>query len=170
MNCSVCGKTSFIVNKKRQLCDECNFKRLHHGKSKQEVYQERAQGKEKKVYTIRPVSKKEGVNQYELRKAYLEHDKMFEPVCTGCGSGSKPLSRSHIIPRSRRKDLEADVNNFSFHCFGDPRCCHEKWESGSFAKMSSLDDFERRMLYIEQVDSEYYNLLQAKFEDQINRQ
>ncbi len=33
-----CGKLSLIVNKKYYLCDECNFKRLHNGKSKQEVY------------------------------------------------------------------------------------------------------------------------------------
>lgn len=37
-----CGKLTAIVNKKYFLCDECNYKRLHGGKSKQDVYADRA--------------------------------------------------------------------------------------------------------------------------------
>lgn len=37
-----CGKLAFIVNKKYCLCDECNYKRLHGGRSKQDVYTDRA--------------------------------------------------------------------------------------------------------------------------------
>ncbi len=36
-----CGSKR-IVNKKYNLCDECNYKRLHSGKSKREVYAERS--------------------------------------------------------------------------------------------------------------------------------
>lgn len=40
-----CGKYGPIVNKKHYLCDACNYKRLHHGKSKEDVYAERAKSK-----------------------------------------------------------------------------------------------------------------------------
>lgn len=36
-----CGKEALIVNKKYYLCEDCNFKRTHKGKSKQDVYMER---------------------------------------------------------------------------------------------------------------------------------
>lgn len=40
--CYECNKLRPIVNKKHYLCDECNFKRTHNGKSKKEVYSDRA--------------------------------------------------------------------------------------------------------------------------------
>lgn len=42
-----------IQNKKYNLCGECVFKKAHGGKSKQEVYQERADKKPKKVYQFK---------------------------------------------------------------------------------------------------------------------
>lgn len=42
-----------IQNKKHNLCGECVFKKSHEGKSRQEVYQERADGKPKKTYTFK---------------------------------------------------------------------------------------------------------------------
>lgn len=38
-----------IVNRKRQYCDDCNYKRLHNGKSKQEVYSERKRTRDKET-------------------------------------------------------------------------------------------------------------------------
>lgn len=49
-NCSGCGNDTFIQNKKYNLCGECVFKKGHGGKSKQEVYQERAAKKVKTVH------------------------------------------------------------------------------------------------------------------------
>ena len=40
----------YIQNKKYNLCGDCVFKKSHNGKSKQEVYQEKASKKLKKVY------------------------------------------------------------------------------------------------------------------------
>jgi len=43
--CRECYNNHFITNRKYWLCDNCNFKRLHEGKSKQEVYKERQKEK-----------------------------------------------------------------------------------------------------------------------------
>lgn len=54
MSCSGlnCNSTH-IQNKKYNLCGECVFKKTHGGKSKQEIYQERADKKPKKLYTFK---------------------------------------------------------------------------------------------------------------------
>lgn len=67
-----------IVNRKRQYCDDCNYKRLHNGKSKQEVYAERKRARDKeapkqnkngRVNTPMPnIKRKENVNT--LKKKY----------------------------------------------------------------------------------------------------
>jgi hypothetical protein len=41
-----CSKLTYIVNKKYCLCDECNYKRLHNGKPKDQVYAERAKARQ----------------------------------------------------------------------------------------------------------------------------
>lgn len=48
MACSGCELDKPIQNKKYNLCSDCVFKKSHGGKSKQEVYQERADKKPKK--------------------------------------------------------------------------------------------------------------------------
>lgn len=45
--CSECNGHYPIVNKKRWLCDGCNYKRLHNGKSKESVYAERAKNNQR---------------------------------------------------------------------------------------------------------------------------
>lgn len=45
-----CGKLTLIVNKKYWLCDDCNYKRLHDGKSKEDVYSERATRRKSERY------------------------------------------------------------------------------------------------------------------------
>lgn len=42
MKCTNCDNNKPIVNKRYNLCDDCNFMRLHDGKSKAEVYSERS--------------------------------------------------------------------------------------------------------------------------------
>ena len=42
-----------IQNRKYNLCGDCVFKKSHGGESKQEVYQERASKKPKKVYQFK---------------------------------------------------------------------------------------------------------------------
>jgi hypothetical protein len=52
VSCSGCN-SDHIQNKKYNLCGECVFKKSHGGKSKAEVYQERADKKPKKTYEFK---------------------------------------------------------------------------------------------------------------------
>lgn len=55
--CSECGNDLPIVNRKYCLCDNCNFKRTHNGRSKEEVYSERASKRTIKPYTFKTMAK-----------------------------------------------------------------------------------------------------------------
>ena len=78
--------------------------------------------------------------------------------CTGCGKTGN-LSHSHLIPRSRRKDLITDKRNITYHCVIGPngtKGCHQLWESKERTK---LLDYHKNMEYILEVDTEYYFLI-----------
>ena len=51
----------------------------------------------------------------QLKKVYDEMDSRDNLWCTGCGSTSN-LQHSHLIPRSKRRDLVAVKENITFHC------------------------------------------------------
>jgi hypothetical protein len=129
-----CGKFTIIVNKKYCLCDECNFKRLHDGKSKQETYSARAAGKVVQQFRKPPIdienikgvvkaSKLKSisdqkkfrcsdgslVSQVEIKRRYAETcDKIKQTrpaMCEGSGRWDVPLSFSHTISQADCKAL-----------------------------------------------------------------
>ena len=71
--CTKCLQPRLLVNQKYKLCDECNYKRLHQGKSKQEVYQERARNKQHLSSKPPSFGKKNNVTA-ELKKKYSIKD------------------------------------------------------------------------------------------------
>ena len=77
--------------------------------------------------------------------------------CTGCGR-SNNLSHSHLIPRSRRKDLVTDKRNITYHflSIGNHKGCHEMWESRNKSKLLC---YHKNLEYILQEDTEYYFLI-----------
>ena len=85
-------------------------------------------------------------------------DKGDEIWCTGCGTTSN-LQHSHLIPRSKRRDLVTVRKNITFHC-GDK--CHPIWEHGTIEEKKELHDFEKSMEYIKGADFKYYQLLMLK--------
>ena len=87
---------------------------------------------------IRKKSKKQNAIDRELKKVYQEMSETRKPVCSGCGTWQY-LTHSHIIPRSRRRDLVVDINNITYHCMN----CHRKWERGVNA--DDLYDFHMNM-------------------------
>ena len=117
---------------------------------------------------IKSISKKQSSVNNKLKKVYKEIAEERGHYCTGCGRrhGDVMLSHSHLIPRSRRPDLVTDKNNITYHCLDgidsngiSRKGCHTIWES---TKRYTLLDYHKNMLYILQVDSEYYNLIKEE--------
>ena len=110
---------------------------------------------------IKSISKKQSSVNNKLKKVYKEIAEERGHYCSGCGRSDVRLIHSHLIPRSRRPDLVTDKNNITYHCLDsiDRKGCHTIWEGN---KRFSLLDYHRNMLYILQVDSEYYNLIKEE--------
>lgn len=158
-----CG-SKHIVNKKYQLCDACNYVRIH-GKSRYEVGREKAQKntKPKKVYRI-----KTKINHIKI-DAYAKFDKQMERedkvFCSGCGTYFN-LSHSHLVPVSFNKRLEGDLNNLKYHCvsMGEKVGCHDKWESRDIKLMQELNDFEESMERVKVLDPKYYLVIKERLD------
>jgi 5-methylcytosine-specific restriction endonuclease McrA len=116
---------------------------------------------------LNPISKKKRKALAQRNKTYEQIDQSREHVCSGCGRRDVPLSHSHIIPISRRPDLEADPDNIVYDCLsiGGREGCHEKCEGRNIRKMSELMDFSKRIEYIKSIDLIYYQLVILKFDN-----
>lgn len=135
-NCS--SKEKIITNKHFFLCDNCNRKRLKKNKWKS----------------------KEDIIKEEVARVYKIIDANFDK-CSGCGRKGA-LSHSHLIPKSLRKDLEANINNITLHCLvrtDGSEGCHSRWESNNPRKMFTLMDLEDNFLKIKELDLQYYQKL-----------
>tara|TARA_R100001594_G_scaffold35124_2_gene64263 strand:+ start:3096 stop:3431 length:336 start_codon:yes stop_codon:yes gene_type:complete len=108
---------------------------------------------------MRKVSKKQSAINKELKKVYKEIAETRGHYCTGCGRSDVPLSHSHYIARSRRKDLETDPRNITYHCLsiGERKGCHNLWEGGLSEKQRLLD-YPKAMEYILEEDPELFFL------------
>lgn len=168
--CSKCDRERPIVNRKHKMCQECNWERLHpkegsYAESRVKMQSETMNRLKMNTPALkhtkpRQISEKQKRANVRIADTYAQMAKQREHVCTGCGTRDR-LSHSHLIPRSRRKDLEADPNNITYHCLsiGEIVGCHDIWEHGSLEDKMRLNDFYKNMHYIQQVDFEYYNLL-----------
>lgn len=174
MSCSSCDTNKPIVNKKHNLCDDCNFMRLHNGKSKAEVYSERQKDKQQDWTTSLPKTRlpivksskplkqqtvKQSGQQVKLnrlkQKIELEAIQNNEYFCWGCGNAKGGLDKSHILSVGQRKDLELIKANINLFC----RKCHSDWESGDLIKMLNLNSFEKDLQFIKENDTKVYNKL-----------
>jgi hypothetical protein len=169
--CKGCNNTHYIQNKKHHLCSECVYRKNHDGRSRQDIYKERADNaiviKDEKH--LKHVMKRFTKKQKEINAKYLltciKMDNNSEPICSGClrhQGGDIKLSHSHIISRNDckgigREELIYDANNLRYHCmtFGNHEGCHQKWESP--VKRHLLADYEKNMEYIKSVSEEMYN-------------
>ena len=102
-------------------------------------------------------SDKQSLIDIELKEVYQEIYDTRPHRCTGCGTYSQ-LTHSHLIPRSRSRELVTDPNNINYHCIS----CHKKWENGVLAH--EMTDFNRNMKYIKAVDEEYFHIREAKLD------
>jgi len=143
-DCVKCGHKNRPLNAKG-VCSDCVWTKNHPGQIRTNF--------------ISPVSKKKSKELNLRNKTYEEIDKTREHVCSGCGSSTKPLSHSHLIPVSFDKRFESDPRNIKFHCMETPgdEGCHRRWESHNLSKMMTLLDFEENMKYVQEVCFKYYN-------------
>ena len=109
------------------------------------------------------ISKKEQTQKRKLKKVYKEIAEERGHYCTGCGRSDVPLRHSHLIPKSRRKDLETDKRNITYHCLdmGERKGCHTIWESKD---RCMLLDYHKNLEKILEMDVEYYYLISDIFE------
>lgn len=109
---------------------------------------------------MRNISKKQSKINNKLRKVYKEIAETRGHFCTGCGQSDVPLSHSHYISRARRKDLETDINNITYHCLsmGERKGCHQLWE-GCTADKQKLLDYHQALEYILLNDTALYFLI-----------
>jgi hypothetical protein len=148
--CSTCEQPRKIINQKYQLCAVCNHKRLHpEPKQKEKKLQKKCRKRTKQQERIEKL----------LHLVYEEIAREREHKCTGCGT-HRHLSHSHLIPRSRRKDLITTKRNIVYHCLttADKVGCHQIWESGSLEERSRMLDFYDNMAEVALMDLEYYYL------------
>jgi hypothetical protein len=179
----VCGKLSIIVNKHFYLCTDCNYKRLHGGKTQEEVYREKQKGIKlvkiekpkpeieelKKTFSIKKISNKRAEQEKQLKIVYKEIDNERERCCEACGRPDRPLSHSHLLSRYNRPDLTCVKENIRLHCFGEwggpNKTCHEKWSDMIPEEVVDMLDFKKNIEYIQIVDVKSYNRIVVRFEE-----
>ena len=106
---------------------------------------------------MKKISDKQKKEKRRLTIIYNEIADERGHYCTGCGRSTN-LSHSHLIPRSRRKDLVTDKRNITYHCLsiGEHKGCHDMWET---KERDKLLDYCKNMEYILEVATEYYFLI-----------
>lgn len=134
--CNRCGKYP-VYNSFHKLCVYCNQKRLDEAKTP-------------KFTNTRNKSRTDANSQAKkvIKEAMLRSS---GGLCTGC-LNRKPLTLSHIIPISLRKDLELDQDNLLLECMD----CHTVWEHGTLEKKKALLNYQLKENYIKKVDPNYY--------------
>lgn len=162
--CSTPNCNKPTINRKYNLCNDCNYIRLN-GKSRQQTYQERNELRPKKTYQLKshkPIkqqTQKEFTQKKELsqvkREIELEAVQNGTYYCKGCGISYVGLDKSHIVSVGKRKDLELEKDNINLLC----RDCHEDWESGDIIRMIRLQCFEKDLKYIQEKDLSIYGIV-----------
>lgn len=113
--CSSCGITLPIVNKTHCLCGNCNYKRLHGGKSKYDVAREK----------VRKKKARKATGEWAL---FMEIWTERPHKCVRCGLdlGSEPKAVyfSHIRSKGAHPELRLVKSNIELLC----ERCHHKHE------------------------------------------
>jgi hypothetical protein len=156
-----CGN-KFIVNKKYCLCSECNYLRLHNGKTQAEIYSERSIERKSKIsqviVTDIPKKKKKGkksiLNEYKLektREVIRKDEEFYELIfnthpnnCAECGIWLPNQFRDdegRIIARHQYSHIlgKGAFPEFRHHPKNCNRLClihHHIWEFGEKEKMN----------------------------------
>lgn len=164
--CSNCKQDNqLIVNKRHYLCSDCNRLRLdNQSGTKKEKCKALLQkvGLKRSTKPIKRFSAKREAVEKEYREVQQEIAHTRSQRCAGCHKTGRPLSYSHLIPRSLRSDLIACKENIAIHCleWDGIMGCHEKWENGLWEGMK---DLEENLKAVKELDINYYNKIINKF-------
>lgn len=159
-----------IQNKKYGLCGNHMYEKTH-GRSKQEVYAERAAARPIKPYQLKTYKppKQQTKKQAKIATALgqLKHEIEMEAVlndmyyCQGCGKSYAGLDKSHLLSIGQYKHLELVKENIQLMC----RTCHLIWESKVIARMIKLFCFFDNLKIIKELDINAYRQLVAKLDE-----
>lgn len=118
--CLKCGRITIIVNRTKQLCDDCNYRRLHDGKSRIEVFKEKSRN--------RVLKKRKPSGELQLFKEIWSERPHY---CVKCGKElrepMKPIYFSHIKSKGAFPELRLVKENIELLC----PACHHNYEFGS---------------------------------------
>lgn len=151
-NCSGCGNPYPIVNKKYNLCQSCNWKRLHPGEKPKTYALKRTPIQR----STTPIKKRSASSRKTVQSDELVYKKVFDRhmeatsgncKCEECGTklsddfkdeSGKIIQRfrySHILSKGAYPEFRHKVENFNILCFK----CHEQWEFGDKKAMAIYD-------------------------------
>lgn len=82
-------------------------------------------------------------------------------ICQGCDQ-NKPVTNSHLIPRSKNEELITSKENIHRHCHE----CADKCETGKYEQLS---DGKQIVGYIQTMDPDYLALKNLKFEARLGQ-
>lgn len=153
-----CGEERLIVNRTHMLCQEKNRERLD---SQSQTKKQRQSNLLKssvvglKKTKLKPQSNKGKTMAKDYLRVCVEIVKKRGYLCEGCGIPNRPLSNSHLIPRSISKDLVICEDNIRLHCleWNGVMGCHDKWEQGLWDGML---DLEENLNIVKRLDFNYY--------------
>lgn len=168
MACKECGSIC-VVNKKYELCDDCNFVRLHGvtrfvselRKAKDIVREESKSGRAKKKRVDHSISKRTHIRRAEQvqkdQSTYLEVFLKSPNECEECGAPLPNEFRdengsincigqySHILSKSAYPEFRNDIRNFNRLC---PNPCHDRWE---FHDKENMNIYKNNQIIIQQL-------------------
>jgi hypothetical protein len=165
-----CG-SNFIVNKKYNLCSNCNYERLHEGKSRLEVIIEKNENKEcvfkrykhkkaKGDITIQ-LKKDKQLKRFKTdEKTYFEVFSTKPHECQEChyplpdefydekGNINYIVQYSHILGKAAFSQFRNKLKNFNRLC----GIHHDQWE---FGDKESMQIYEDNQIIIQELFDEF---------------
>jgi hypothetical protein len=163
-----CG-SEFIVNKKYNLCEKCNYVRLHGvteldhilSKGVYPIKEDKKVVRAKKKRVDHSISKRTHIKRIEQvqkdQSTYLEVFLKSPNVCEECGNALPDEFRdengsincigqfSHILSKAAYPEFRNDARNFNRLC---PNPCHDRWESHD---KENMNIYEKNQIIIQQL-------------------
>lgn len=132
--CKKCNHPKYIVNKTYRLCDDCNYARLHKGKTKYQVANEKQRSKPKKQ--SKPSGELSMFKEiWEERKVWNDKEQRYVRICVHCKQKLYIFNVwyfAHKKPKSTNPELRLVKSNVDIQCdechFTETNCGRDIYE------------------------------------------